>query len=70
MCVNATKAVPEYLSKRQTNDAIDTIYRALGRSKRLCKETISDVMPDECVTQFTKPAKEMQFLEDATDFIL
>ena len=70
MCVNATKSAPEYLLQRQSNDDIDTIARALGRSKRLCKEIISDMMPDGCVPQFTKPEKETQFLEDAVNLIL
>ena len=70
MCVNVTKLDPGYLSYHQTNDSIYTIARALGRSKRLCKAIISTVMSDGCVPQFTRPAKETQFLEDATNFIL
>ena len=52
------------------NDAIDPIARSSGRSKRLCKSIIIAIIPDGSVTQFTKPTKETQFLEDATNFIL
>ena len=64
------KAAPEYLSHCQTNDPVDTIECALVRSKMLCKAIISALIPDGCVPQFTKPEKETQFLEDATNFIL
>ena len=52
------------------NDAIDPIARSSGRSKRLCKSIIIAIIPDGSVTQFTKPTKETQFLEDATNFVL
>ena len=64
MFVNAKKAAPEYLSHCQNNYAIDS------RSQRLRKAIISTVMKDGCVPQFTKPAKETQFLEDAKNLIL
>ena len=64
------KLAPNYLSHSKTNDAIDTISRALGRIKRIWKAIISSVMPDGCVLQFTKPEKETQCLEDYTRFIL
>ena len=64
------KSAPDYLSLDQTNDAFETIARSQGRSKRMCKAIRSAVIPDGCVPQFTKPAKETQFLEDATNFIL
>ena len=70
MCVNATKSALEYLSHRKTNDTIDTIYRASGRSKRLCKKIISAVIMYGCVPQFNKPSKETQLLEDVTNLIL
>ena len=70
MCVNAKKSAPKYLSHRQTNDYIDIISRALGRSKMFCKEIIGYVMPNGCVPQFTKPTKETQFLDDSMNLIL
>ena len=57
ICINATKSDLDYLSHSQTNDAIDTIECAAGRSKSLCKAIISAVMPDGCVPQSTKPVK-------------
>ena len=70
MCVNETKSVPEYLSHRQSNYDIDIIDCESDISKRLCKAIIRTVIPYGCVPQFTKPAKETHFLEDATNFIL
>ena len=70
MCVNATKEAPEYLSHRHTNDAIDTIARASGSSKRIFKTIIITVIPDGCVLKFTEPEKETHSLEDAKKFIL
>ena len=46
MCVNAMKAVPDYLSHHQNIGAIDTIENTLGGIKSLCKAIISAVMTD------------------------
>ena len=37
MCINATKDAPEYLSRRQTKDTIDTVSCASGKNERISK---------------------------------
>ena len=68
--VNATKDAPIYLSRRQTDDAVDTIMRATGRNKRLCKSLLTAVLPDGNVPQFNDNREESMFLEECTKLIL
>ena len=68
--VKATKDAPSYLSRQQTTDAIDTIARATGRNKRLCKAMVAVVMPDGTAPKCDDTKQEAAFLEDATNFIL
>ena len=69
-CIDATKNAPTYLSRRQTNDAIDTIARASGKNKRLCKSMVHAVLPDGCIPDFASPKEETEFIQFVTNYIL
>lgn len=68
--VNATQEAPTYLLRRQTMDAIDSISRATGRNRRVCKAMLSAVLPDGTFPSFNEEKDEQAFLSNVTHFIL
>ena len=69
-CVNATREAPTYLSRRQTKDAIDTLARTTGKTKRFCTALVSAVLPDGTIPTFPSHEEENKFLATAIKFVL
>ncbi len=68
--VDATKDAPRRLSCRQTNDAIDTIARATGRDRRICRAILMTVLEDGTYPTFCSTIHENEFAKDVENLVL
>lgn len=67
---DAQLEAPAYLSKRQTQDAVNSISLATGKNKLLCDAILSAILPCGLIPTFDLKKDKEAFLSNVTKYIL